>query len=167
MIHKWGCDGSAGHSNYKQKFSDESANDEYLFTFSFVPIKLHPINLREVIGWQNLTPSSTRFCRPISFIFQKETAALVRAETDRILTAISALKPTLVSVGSHTIEIKHEFLCTMVDGKICNTMTDTTSAQKCYICGATPKTMNIPQDVSEETLFMKTLALVCPRCTCG
>lgn len=30
----------------------------------------------------------------------------------------------------------------MIDGKVCNAMTDTSSTQKCYICGATPKTMN-------------------------
>ena len=30
----------------------------------------------------------------------------------------------------------------MTDGKVCNALTETLSAQKCYICGATPKTMN-------------------------
>ena len=30
---------------------------------------------------------------------------------------------------------------TMVDGKVCSAMTDT-STQKCYLCNATPKTMN-------------------------
>jgi hypothetical protein len=30
---------------------------------------------------------------------------------------------------------------TMLDGKICNAITDTTSAQKCYICNATPTQM--------------------------
>jgi len=32
-------------------------------------------------------------------------------------------------------------LLTMVDGKVCNSITET-SSQTCYICGATPKTMN-------------------------
>lgn len=30
----------------------------------------------------------------------------------------------------------------MIDGKVCNAITSTSSAQKCYICGATPKLMN-------------------------
>lgn len=31
---------------------------------------------------------------------------------------------------------------TMVDGKVCNALSSTASAQVCYVCGASPKDMN-------------------------
>ena len=41
LISKWGCDGSSGQSEYKQKFHDESCSDANIFFTSFVPILLH------------------------------------------------------------------------------------------------------------------------------
>lgn len=40
LISKWGSNGSSGHITYKQKFTDANDADEYLFVFSFVPIRL-------------------------------------------------------------------------------------------------------------------------------
>lgn len=140
LISKWGCDGSSGHSTYKQKFTNTDDSDEYLFVFSFVPIQL-----RDDVGnivWQNPRPSSTNFCRPIKFIFSKETKDVTIAETNAVLEEINALVPTICKVKGQEIAVKHEMLLTMVDGKVCNALTDTSSAQKCFICGATPKLMN-------------------------
>lgn len=39
-------------------------------------------------------------------------------------------------------KIKHTMLFTMVDGKVCNAATETTSTMKCYICGQTSKDFN-------------------------
>lgn len=33
LISKWGCDGSAGHSQYKQVFKEEGFSDEYYLLF--------------------------------------------------------------------------------------------------------------------------------------
>ena len=43
----------------------------------------------------------------------------------------------------------------MVDGKICNVLSNTKSSQRCYLCNATPKTMNElcsnkSRDINEE-----------------
>lgn len=67
LISKWGCDGSSGHSTYKQKFANSEDTDKFLFVFSFVPIRL--VDNGNNIIWQNFRPSSTMFCRPIKFIF--------------------------------------------------------------------------------------------------
>lgn len=139
LISKWGCDGSSGHSTYKQKFENTDATDEFLFVFSFVPIRLYD---GQNIIWQNPRPSSTLYCRPIKFIFSKETNELTITETNKVLDEITQLVPTLCNVGESQISVKHELLLTMTDGKVCNALTDTRSAQKCYVCGATPKTMN-------------------------
>ncbi|XP_026331665.1 uncharacterized protein LOC113239015 [Hyposmocoma kahamanoa] len=47
----------------------------------------------------------------------------------------------------------------MIDGKVCNALTETSSAQKCYICGATPQ-MN---DDSKESV---TRSVDCVRTLC-
>lgn len=151
LVSKWGCDGSSGHSTYKQKFINSDDTDEFLFVFSLVPLQL--IDGSSNIAWQNPRPSSTMYCRPIKFIFSKETTEMTVSETNKILEEINALLPTIYSVeNGPEVSVKHELLLTMVDGKICNALTETSSAQKCYICGATPKLMN---DESREFVANK------------
>lgn len=86
IIYKWGCDGSSGQSQYKQKFNNESllSTDQTIFIFSIVPLELRCFldgnNTNEKkydIIWKNPTPSSTRFCRPIKYMFKKETAEYI------------------------------------------------------------------------------------------
>lgn len=132
LITKWGCYGSSGHSTYKQKFEDSDATDEFLFVFAFVPLRLSD---GENIIWQNPRPSSTAYCRPIKFIFSKETSEFTTTETNKVLEEVSHLLPTICNVGDSQIIVKHDLLPTMTDGKVCNALTDTRLAQKCYICG--------------------------------
>lgn len=141
---KWGCDGSSGHSNYKQRFSEVGVNDDFLILFSFVPLKLQYINNNQnpALAWQNPSPASTRLCRAFKFLYEKETPEVTRAEIHRTIEDISKLKALKVFIDEKEIEVTCNFLLTMVDGKICNALTETTSTQKCYICGATPKTMS-------------------------
>lgn len=39
LICKWGMDGSSGHSQYKQKFENETLSDEFMFFIAFVPLR--------------------------------------------------------------------------------------------------------------------------------
>jgi len=44
LLCKWGCDGSSGHSQYKQTFNESSSlttTDYDVFMFSMVPLQLH------------------------------------------------------------------------------------------------------------------------------
>lgn len=106
---------------------------------------MHPINDPQTLIWQNQSTSSTRLCRPIKFLFSKETNDMVNLETKVIPNQILKLRPTEVSLsnGNCSINIHHQLLLTMVDGKVCNTLTGNKSSQTCYICKATPKTMNL------------------------
>lgn len=80
---KWGCDGSSGHSEYKQIFNEnEDTSDSHIFLTSIVPIKA------EVDGkvlFQNPTPSSTRYCRPLRIQMIKETIEVSIAEKNKSL----------------------------------------------------------------------------------
>jgi len=42
-----------------------------------------------------------------------------------------------VSFGDRHLEVKHELILSMIDGKVCNAITHTTSTQKRYLCGST------------------------------
>lgn len=145
IIYKWGCDGSSGHSEYKQKFgpsAPSSTSDSDLFLFSLVPLQFRcTIKEDNFIIWKNPRPSSTTFCRPIKFIFAKETAESTLKEVKDIETQIEDLNATETYYCNAKIQIRHTLIFSMIDGKVCNSMTGT-SSQTCYICGCTPKNSN-------------------------
>lgn len=60
-------------------------------------------------------------------------------------------------IGSKKIKVNHKLIFAMVDGKVCNALTETTSTMRCYICGATSKQFNkvdkmILKDIKIENL---------------
>lgn len=56
---------------------------------------------------------------------------------------IDNLRPTKITINeSKSVEIHHELLCSMIDGKICNVVTANKSSQTCFVCDATPNQMN-------------------------
>lgn len=155
---KWGCDGCGFLPRYKQRGSDLSVvDDSSVLATSFVPLQLCTINdedERRHILWQNPRSSSPRFCRPIRFRFVKETTEEIVKEVEHIEKQISQLAPVEVDVGGRIIKIIPKFLLTMIDGKVCNALASNACTQKCYICGATSKTMNQleKRQVIEENL---------------
>lgn len=142
LIYKWGCDGSSGHSLYKQKFDNIEDTDEHMFIISIVPIRLVSDCTSHII-WQNPRPSSPRFCRIIKFIYKKETDELIRNECGNIEKQIEELVPTQITFGNVNISLTHKLILTMIDGKVCNTLSENKSTQKCFICKATAKEMNL------------------------
>ncbi|XP_071579320.1 uncharacterized protein [Temnothorax nylanderi] len=87
--------------------------------------------------WKNPRPSSTRFCRPIRVQWLHETDEVSKAEEAYLNQQIDQLKPYESKIG----QINFSMHLTMVDGKVCNALSNS-SAMCCYICGATPKEMN-------------------------
>lgn len=141
IISKWGCDGSQ-QSQFKQKLESDTDTDSNIFQSCFVPLQLVCGNNNEKVLWNNPTPSSPRFCRPIRFRFIKETSDVTEEEIRHVKSAISSLVPTEVDISGKKFFIKHTFIMTMVDGKVCNAATGTKSTSRCYICGATSKDFN-------------------------
>jgi len=149
LIGKWGFDGSTGHSEYKQKFSNGDLDDRSLFVTSYVPLQL-VTQIDNTIIWKNPRPSSTRYCRPIRFQFKKETAKVSKDEAEYFDAKIKQLKPKELSVSNKKVVITHSLHLTMVDGKVCNAISESSSAT-CYICGAKPTEMNnIQKCLSKE-----------------
>lgn len=60
---------------------------------------------------------------------------------------------TEVDIDGEKFLVHSQFVMTMVDGKICNAATGTTSTSRCYICGKTSKEFNNLKDkrrISED-----------------
>lgn len=140
LISKWGCDGSSGQSQYKQVFTSDGSTDEHIFLTSMVPIQLKT-NKNKIL-WQNPRTSSSRFCRPIRLQFIKEDVNYTKLEMAFVENQIKTLVPTSIIINNKIVNVEHKLLFTMVDGKVCNAITNTKSAQRCYLCGATSKEFN-------------------------
>lgn len=142
LISKWGIDGSAANE-YKQKFDSQEDSDAAILMTSFVPIQLVNEN-KNIVVWQNPRTSSTRYCRPIRFCFQRETADVTVEEKNRVQEEIRTLHPTSVEVKGQDRQcvVHHTLLFTMIDGKVCNAITETSSTQRCYVCSLTSKDFN-------------------------
>lgn len=165
ILFKWGFDGSSGHSQYKQKFlCDSNASDASIFISCMVPLQIISGNpgfsdKDKTVIWQNPKSSSTRYCRPIRFQFRHESVELAKEEKQFIESQINALRPTKVNINRQVVTIQHTFIFSMIDGKICNFITNTKSTQKCYICGLTSKDFNsinkaLSTVVNEERLSL-------------
>ncbi|XP_058446016.1 uncharacterized protein LOC131427109 [Malaya genurostris] len=151
---KWGMDGSTGNSEYNQVFENDNGllTDASVFITSMVPIEARSI---KKVFFQNPRPSSTRLCRPIRILFEAETSELIIRERQYIEDQILSLKPTIVTKHQRTVQIKYCMLFTMVDGKVCSAVTETSSSQsssRCYICQAKPTDMNNIQKVCQRSV---------------
>lgn len=141
LISKWGCDGSSGHSEYHQRFTDENVSDKNMFLTSLVPLKLTDL-YNDFYFWKNSEPSSTRLCRPMKFEFVKETADVINNEVNRVNTEIQNLKTTEFEMFNKKFAISHSLTMTMIDGKVATTVSKNCSMAVCFICGAKPTQMN-------------------------
>lgn len=144
LISKWGFDGASSQSTYKQNIEgEESGDDEAIFMTTLVPLKIQSGN--EVI-WDNPKPCSALYCRPLQFMFAKESKVLVQEQLAKIEDEIKSLKAT--QYESNTID--HSLVMTMIDGKICTYLSDAKSSATCYLCLAKPSEMNELQTVSRR-----------------
>lgn len=146
LVSKWGCDGSSGHAAYKQKSNQEVMFDVRVLMMCLVPLQMYalsPDHGKKIIVWQNPRPSSTRYCRPIKLEFAAETPTKILAEKKWVDKQITNLQPTsLEHTATAHLKVHHQLAMTMIDGKTCNALTETASAQRCNMCGVTPTNVN-------------------------
>ncbi|KAL4708238.1 hypothetical protein ACJJTC_013807 [Scirpophaga incertulas] len=106
LIYKWGCDGSQ-QSQFKQKMQNEDSTDSNIFQSCLVPLQLKCGNK---IVWQNPTPSSPRYCRPIRIRFAKETADLTNEEIEYISSKIDLLENRqFINDDGLSANVKHTY----------------------------------------------------------
>jgi len=140
LILSYGFDGSSGQSTYKQGYSSEQpfTADSSIFATTVTPLRL--IDASTNILWNNKTPQSIRFCRPLKLAFMKETKDSILNESEYLKRQIDKLQSCKIILSDGKfVYIKFRLYLTVIDGKVLNALTGTNSSQACPICGATPK----------------------------
>lgn len=127
-----------GSSEYKQRFSSCDSVDKSLFVTSYLLLQLISKSSHSII-WKNPRPSSTRYCRPVPFQFKKETTELSIEEENYFKEKINQLKPTKILICNKKIIVLHSLQLTMVDGKLCKGLSESSSS--CVLC-LPPDTFN-------------------------
>lgn len=87
----------------------------------------------------------------------KETADVITSEVGRVQNEIKNLNKTIITISDKIFEVSHSLVLAMIDGKVANTITQSSSNAVCYICKAKPSEMNnleilIMKPESEEAL---------------
>lgn len=145
LVCSWGFDGSTGHSDYAQPFisnpTDTTQHDHHVFATTLIPLRLTASS--GTILWNNSTPQSVRFCRPIKLEYIKESETLVKTEKASMDSQIADLDniDILLEDGS-SLTIHFSLFMTLIDGKVLSYITGTKSMQTCPLCKATPKYFN-------------------------
>lgn len=158
LVLKYGSDGTSGFTQFKQAFVDsKNLESNSAMIFGIVPLCLN-INNRESSDfqfWKNKNPSSTKYCRVIKFAYEKETQENIIQEMNLLKQQIADLKPTKICLKGKTITINHTLLCTMIDGKTRQVLTETESSQRCTVCGVLPKEINDLEIVRKKKLNLE------------
>ncbi|XP_030766971.1 uncharacterized protein LOC115890777 [Sitophilus oryzae] len=154
LFTKWGFDGSSGHSSYKQAFHGSEASDAAIFITSIVPIRLV---CKSKVIWQNPRPSSPRYCRPLKIQFIKESVEVSITQKNEVDDEIRKLHSSVLIFNQRQVKVMHSLIFAMVDGKVCNALSETTSTQKCYICGATSRDFNRIDEMITKTVKVENL----------
>lgn len=151
---KWGLDGASGQQTFKQNWLSSTdvpaTSDSSVFMISYVPLNI--VSFSQEVLWKNLRSSSVRLCRPIKFEFAKETTEKIQKEYADCKGQIENLNPTYIDSEDKTYVITHKLHSTMIDGKVCNALTEQKSSTSCNICKATPNQMNDLETVKKLTI---------------
>ena len=91
------------------------------------------------IVWKNPRSSSPRFCRPIQLQFVHEDVQSTLKEVTDIELQIEGLAPYANEQNGKSISVTYRMSFTMIEGKVCNAVTGTTSTQRCFLCKASSK----------------------------
>lgn len=148
LLFKMGVDGSSGQSQFNQQLSS-TMSDCNIIASTVTPMQL---KCEDVIIWENEIPSSIRFCRPLSFEYQKESKAYIQNFKSDIDAQIANIEPTVVVLFNDVaVEVRHNFVHSVVDGKVVAYFTETASMQRCNVCKAKPTQLNSIENITNGT----------------
>ena len=166
LFGKWDMDGDSGQQNTRQQWitvpnsnTDDSydegsydsengkttskqttnVTDAFVFIISFVPLLLRA---NDIVIWENETPNSPHFCRPIKFQFVKENDLLVKREYRHYTKLLEQVQVYILEYEDMLFEVSFNIMCTMIDGKVCNVLTCQKASICCNICEVGPKLIN-------------------------
>lgn len=135
----YGMDGSSGFSHHNLEMNHNQQTDQHVFAVSCVPLRIKSSCYG--IIWENPSPSSVRFCRPLHIMFAKETTELTLKLHHDLKAEIENLEPltfNLYDGSEQSISVEGRFTLCMIDGKTMVAVSGARSVQSCPICDQTP-----------------------------
>ena len=81
----------------------------------------------------NPAPGSSRHCRPIKFLYEKETTACILRWVELVKSHIKDLNPVRIVINENAILMHYDSVLTVVNG---NALTGAKSMQNCFVCQA-------------------------------
>ena len=166
LLGKWGMDGASGQQTTKQTWKsdskidtedDESDIDDIFELEDLTDIDQTPKELsdstvflttfcqlkagNEVI-WQNPKPNSTFYCRPVEFIFKRETDNLVQKTFTYYDKQLKKVEAYCFEWKGLPIQVNFDIKPTMIDGKVHNILSKNKASTCCNICLVGPKMIN-------------------------
>src|ERR1700679_1407860 len=126
------------------KNDPSNLDDSSLFATTLIPLVLRRKGALGPELWRNPASQSTRYCRPIQLEFVKETTQHTLLQKDRIESQINELTEDLIPLpsGRAVVAVTYALYLTIIDGKVLNAITGTSSAQVCCVCKSTPVQFN-------------------------
>lgn len=103
----------------------------------------NPSTNETIIVWKTRRSSSLRFCRPIKMQFAKENDELIKNTTSYVQNQIDELEPFNSIFHRKKILVNFQLCLSMIDQKVCNSLTDCKSVQRCFVCRETISNFNI------------------------
>lgn len=98
-----------------------NGDDSSLYLTTLVPIRLIDTDNSLFVS-ENLRSSSRHFCRPVKFVFCKDTPERIKLEIERIQSEIASQ----IFTESNEVKIEHQLYMIMIYGKTIN-VTDISS----------------------------------------
>ena len=133
ILYKYGSDGSGSHARYSLPLNEADLNpnsdETHIFATFICPIKVVHKSSSSLL-WHNPVPSSPIYCRPVKLEFIKEKDEVIHQEFQRMAKEIDNIHPTIVE----DIIVFHEFIPTMVDGKVTQSLSGSKASSTCTIC---------------------------------
>jgi len=74
-------------------------------------------------------------------MYNKEPIETTKNEVEKVEKEITELKPLKLNINNNVVSINYTMVMTMIDGKVINTLTGS-SSQVCFICKYNPTNMN-------------------------
>lgn len=136
------CDDNISNNDLQEAEPEvqiQSENDATVFIVSFSPLQLQA---GDRIIWTNSTPNSVHTCRTVQFEFRKDTDDYVKGLYDHFISELEKVQISSIKIDDLSFNGAFDVKCTMIDGKVCNSLTGQRATNSCNICGVGPKYVN-------------------------
>ena len=133
-----GFDGASGyvnpHQGFKYQNSENKDFNQSLFVCGFLVLQLKSLSDEKFV-WNNLTPQSYRFFRPLQMSHKKEDDEFSPETYNCLSTQITNLRPfTFTMFNGNRVTIEFTTSKTLFDGKCVNAITCNRATNRCPVC---------------------------------